>query len=271
MSILTKIKDRISRAAQRGLGIDGVRFDLQVGLNQIQSKLAELESTTTRLESTTTRTGGQLQNLRSFLTWYSNRVEPWFWTGNFSYADPEKELAGLLFNFLPGRILVDLGGPSGFTAAAAEIGYQVVSVGPPQTITSPEVSKTLPNEIDFLSITRQQLNPETIKALGSIRPSVIQAGFTRDDLRSGRPDSHSGGTVSTADMIAELRKREYYWNVMVFRTDPDDFIRMGTNLASVPSQGWGTILFFRDYQLFLKAFHWCKTTLPRFRAAQLAK
>jgi hypothetical protein len=264
MSILTKIKDRISRAAQRGLGIDGVRFDLQVGFNQIQSKLAELESTSTR-------TGDQLQNLRSFLTWYSNRVEPWFWTGNFSYADPEEELAGLLFNFLPGRILVDLGGPSGFTAAAAEIGYQVVSVAPPQTITSPDVSKTLPNEIDFLSITRQQLNPETIKALGSIRPSVIQAGFTGDDLQSGRPDSHSGDTVSTADMIAELRKREYYWSVMVFRTDPDDFIRMGTNLASVPSQGWGTILFFRDYQLFLKAFHWCKTTLPRFRAAQLAK
>jgi hypothetical protein len=277
MSILERIKDQISRIGQRALGIDAVRFNQQVTLetlerlNHDQNKLSVLiQSKFAELGSQTTRTSDQLQNLRSFLTWYSNRVEPWFWTGNFSLSDPEEELAGLLFNFLPGRFLIQLGPPDKFSKAAAELGFQVLSVNPPDTIASPQVSETLPEQIDFLDIAGEQFSLEIIKAFDSTRPSVIKAGFVGENLSSKRPDNHPASEVSVGDLITEWRKREYYWNVIIFRTAPDDFIRMGTNLAGVPREAWGSILFFRDYQLFLKAFHWCKTTLPRFRAARLA-
>jgi len=178
-------------------------------------------------------------------------------------------LAGFLFNFLSGRVLVEVG-PSagGFTKAATEIGYEVHHVEPQNTIGSLAASKSLPDTVDFLSIAHQYLDLEILKALDWIQPAIIQAEFEGPDLHSSRDNDEQKAPVSVSEIITELRKREYYWNVIIFRTEAEALIRMGTNLVGVPSQSWGKILFFRDHQLFLKAFHWCKTTPPRFRAAR---
>jgi hypothetical protein len=288
MSILRKIGHTLSNTAQEALGIDNIRFNLQVALekleriHEVESKLAELQSRSASIEATSASieaksttieansasTSNQIQNLKTFLTWYTNRVEPWFWTGNFSQTDPEEELAGFLFNFLPGHTLIQLGSAStGFAKAATEIGYEVHSLEPPDSIGSLAASKSLPKTVDFLNFTRENVDQETVKALDSIRPEVIQAEFIDEAPKSGAGPIPEKAPISASELIKELRSREYYWNVIIFRTEAEGFIRMGTNLASVPKQAWGNLLFFRDYQLFLKAFHWCKTTLPRFRAA----
>jgi hypothetical protein len=285
MSILAKIKDRLSRTSQRALGIDGIRFNLQTALErleriyEVESKLAELQSRSASIEAKSASieaksasTSNQIQNLKTFLTWYSNRVEPWFWTGNFSQTDPEEELAGLLFNFLSGHTLIQLGSAStGFAKAAAEIGYEVHSLELPDSTGSLAASESLPKTVDFLNITRENVDQETVKAIDSIRPEVIQAEFIDEGPKSGGGSIQEKAPISASKLIKELRSREYYWNVIIFRTEAEGFIRMGTNLASVPNQAWGSLLFFRDHQLFLKALHWCKTTLPRFRAAPLAR
>src|SRR4029077_4301972 len=120
-------------------------------------KLAELQSRSASIEAMSAKsatTSNQIQNLKTFLTWYSNRVEPWFWTGNFSQTDPEEELAGFLFNFLSGHILLHLGSAStGFVKAAAEIGYEVHSLELPDSIGSLAASESLPKTVDFLNIT----------------------------------------------------------------------------------------------------------------------
>jgi hypothetical protein len=302
MSILRKIGHTLSNTAQEALGIDKIRFNLQVALEkleriyEVESKLAGLQSRSASIEamsasieamsasieaksatieaksatieanSASTRT--QIENLKTFLTWYTNRVEPWFWTGNFSQTDPEEELAGFLFNFLPGHVLLHVGSAStGFAKAATEIGYEVRSLEPPDSIGSLAASEGLPKTVDFLNITRENVDQETVKALDSIRPEVIQAEFIDEAPMSGAGPIQEKAPISASKLIKELRSREYYWNVIIFRTEAEGFIRMGTNLASVPNQAWGNLLFFRDQQLFLKAFHWCKTTLPRFRAA----
>ena len=274
MSILRKIRDRLSGTSQRALGIDAIRFNLQVALErleriyEVESKLAELQSRSASIEANTASTNNQIQNLKTFLTWYSNRVEPWFWTGNFSQTDPEEELAGLLFNFLSGHVLLQLGSAStGFAKAAAEIGYEVHSLELPDSIGSLAASESLLKTVDFLNITRENVDQETVRVLDSIRPEVIQAEFVDEAPKSGGGPIQEKAAISASELIKELRSREYYWNVIIFRTEAEGFIRMGTNLASVPNQAWGKMLFFRDHQLFLKAFHWCKTTLPRFRAA----
>ena len=278
MSVLARIKDQISRIGQRALGIDGVRFNQQVTLETLgrvdhdQSKLSELiQRKFAELEAKTTQTGDQVQNLRSFLTWYSNRVEPWYWTGNFSLSDPEEELAGLLFNFLPGNVLFNVGQKTcQFAKAAAEVGYEVHHSELPINISPPKGSKTFPDRVDFVNITRENTNLETIKALDSIQPVVIQVGFADNSLPMGSANDQVKTVISAPEITKELRKQGYYWNVVIFRTDAEPFIRMGTNLGGVPEKASGNILFFRDHQLFLKAFHWCKTTLPRYRAAPLA-
>jgi hypothetical protein len=285
MSIVTKIKDALSAAARRALGIDGIRFQLQVAMERleriygIESKLAELQSRTgsidTRtatIDGRTARSSDQIQNLRSFLTWYSNRVEPWFWTGNFSQTEPEEELAGLLFNFLPGRSLIDVGAKDeSFAKAAAAVGYNVLSIEPPATIASLAASKTLPAAVDFLKIAPEHFDLEMVKSLDGMKPAVVQTAFVSGGGKAIDDAKQPPVALTPTEIISELRSREYYWNVMIFRTETEGFIRMATNLAGVPGQAWGSLLFFQDHQLFLKAFHWCKTTLPRFRAAPLAR
>lgn len=290
MSIIQKTKDALTSTTQKALGIDGIRFNLQVALErleriyELESKITELQSRnasidartasidarTASIEARTASTSDQIQNLKNFLTWYSNRVEPWFWSGNFSHADPEEELAGLLFNFLPGSVLLTVGPEnSNFTKAAAEAGYEVHYLEPPNNAALPGV-KTSADRIDFLNITRGNVDAGLVKALDSIQAAVIQIEFANDNILPAHDRVQQKAPVSTPEIIKELRKQGYYWNVTIFRTEVESFIRMGTNLASVPDKAWGTIVFFRDHQLFLKAFHWCKTTLPRYRAAPLA-
>jgi hypothetical protein len=295
ISMLTKFKNGISSVGQRALGIDDVRFKLGVALEKLDSGLAKLDLGLAKLDSGLGKLekldleltkldrlawiegdvgtlNQQVQNLRSYLAWSTHRVEPWFWTGNFSQSDPEEELAALLFNFLVSRILVDAGpGPGRFAQVAAEIGYQVFCLEPPNTIDSLVASGTLPGPIDFLNLAKDVFDLQFVNTLDSLQPTVIQAEFFNQEL----PLSHEGGQQSAhsplSEIMKEMRKRQYYWTVIIFRTEAEDFIRLATNLVILPNQAWGKILFFRDYQLFLKAFHWCKTALPRFRAAPLAK
>src|ERR1700758_4259814 len=143
MSTVQKIKDALTSAAQKALGIDGIRFSLQVALERleriydIESKLAQLESRSATIDARIASTSDQIHNLKNFLSWYSNRVEPWFWTGNFSQTDPEEELAAFLLNFLPGSKLVGVGPKSEQSVeAAAASGYEVLWVEPSGSITS---------------------------------------------------------------------------------------------------------------------------------------
>ena len=280
MPIVGKIKDEISKAGQRSLGIDDVRFKLDAALGKldlalqklgrIESLEAEMARIDDRITGEAARINDQINNLKFFLTWYSNRVEPWFWTGNFTLSDPEEELAGLLFTFLPGSVLLTVGPEnSNFTKAAAEAGYEVHHLEPPNYAALPGVKTSL-DRIDFVNITRENVDAGLLSALDSIQPSVIQIEFADDKVLPAHDRVQQKAPVSAPEIIKELRKQGYYWNVIIFRTEVESFIRMGTNLASVPDKAWGTIVFFRDHQLFLKAFHWCKTTLPRYRAAPLA-
>jgi len=280
MPIVGKIKDEISKAGQRSLGIDDVRFKLDAALGKldlalqklgrIESLEAEMARIDDRITGEAARINDQINNLKFFLTWYSNRVEPWFWTGNFTLSDPEEELAGLLFTFLPGSVLLTVGPEnSNFAKAAAESGYEVHYLAPPNNAALLGVKTSL-DRIDFVNITRENVDAGLLSALDSIQPSVIQIEFADDNALSAHDRVQRKAPVPAPDIIKELRKQGYYWSVIIFRTEVEGFIRMGTNLASIPDNAWGTIVFFRDHQLFLKAFHWCKTTLPRYRAARLA-
>jgi len=137
-----------------------------------------------------------------------------------------------------------------------------------RTIASLVSSKTLPPQIDILKIDTGYADLEVIKGLGPVRPAAIQIEFLSEDLTLQRGDHHTP-VASASEKIKVMRDLEYYWNIIIFRVDSEDFVRMATNLAGTPKQSWGKIFFFQDYQLFLKAFHWCKGALPRFQATAL--
>jgi uncharacterized protein YoxC len=295
--MLTRIKDKISRMAQRALGIDDLRSKLNVMISKLDvmsSKLdvmsSKLDVITSKLDVITNKSDQldpKLQNLiergdslfwqirgvsegldrlRSFLTWSANRVEPWLPAESFSQTEPDYDLAGFLYNFLPSRVAVDIGAAdSEFAKALSGIGYQVFCFA-----STAEAFEKLTNEmqIDLLKLDTGDKDLEAIKGLTSVRPAVVQIDFLSEGLTSDRSKNQSAA-VSTSEKINAMRDLEYYWNIIIFRVDSEDFVRMATNLAGTPKQSWGKIFFFQDYQLFLKALHWCKGALPRFQATAL--
>jgi FkbM family methyltransferase len=378
--MLSRIKDQISRMAQRALGIEGVRSTLDVvnskldvvgskvdamgskldvigsKLDVVDSKLdvvgskldvvgSKLDVVGSKLDVITNKLAQldpKLQNLiekgeslfwqirqvsegldrlRSFLTWSANRVEPWLPAESFSQTEPDYDLAGFLYNFLPNRVAVDVGATdSEFAKALSGIGYQVfcfaataetfeklrnetvnlprvevfdfdveaaetlpenapTNGGPMDpsehrgdtprvtTIASLMSSGILPPQIDLVKIDTDCTNLEVTKGLASVCPAVVQIDFSSEDVVKQRKDQMP--VVSASENIKAMRDLGYYWNIIIFRVDSEDFVRMAANLGGTPRQSWGKIFFFQDYQLFLKAHQWCKGALPRFRASSL--
>jgi hypothetical protein len=277
-AMLTRIKDTISRIAQRAMGIDTVQFKLDTVTSKLDQLDATENSATKKLDQLDTKleklfwemrrlSDGQ-DRLKSFLTWSANRVEPWLPAESFSQTEPDYDLAGFLYNFFPNRVAVEIGAPeSEFAKALSEVGYKVFSFA-----SMAEAFEKLGKEgqPDLLKVDTGDTDLEAIKCLDSVRPSVVQIGFLSEDLAAQRRGEQTP-VGSASEKIKAMHDLEYYWNIIIFRVDSEDFVRMATNLAGTPKQSWGKIFFFQDYQLFLKAHHWCKGALPRFRASALPR
>jgi hypothetical protein len=308
--------------------LDVIGSKLDVTANKLAGLDPKLQNLIDRSDSLFWQTRGVsegMDRLRSFLTWSANRVEPWLPAESFAQTEPDYDLAGFLYNFLPNRVAVEVGTvDSEFAKALSGTGYQVfcfagtaetfeklrsetvnlprvevldfvieaterltenalTNAGPVQpskhradspsehprvtTIASLVSSGILPPQIDLLKIDTGDTDLEVAKGLASVRPTVVQIEFSSEDLVKQRKDEMP--VVSASEKIKAMRDLEYYWNIIIFRVNSEDFVRMATNLGGTPEQSWGKIFFFQDYQLFLKAQHWCKGALPRFQATAL--
>jgi hypothetical protein len=288
--MFARVKQKITEFAQHALGIDGVRYQLDTLSNQESETLNRLDKMSWQLSESSESFG----RLKSFLMWSSSRVEPWLPWENFAQTEPDYDLAGFLYNFLPNRTVVDAGvSDPEYPRALAEIGYQVFCVvfNPDETKrlgtlsharikilemsslaygeqaeTENEASSSLPvlpSRIDLIKIDPAMF--DFLKSASPIRPAVVQTEFTSAE----QPSSQIKNERAVSEIIKSMRDSEYYWNIIVYRTESEDFVRMAVNLATTPKQSWGKIFFFQDYQLFLKANHWCKSALPRFTAEAL--
>jgi hypothetical protein len=288
--MFARVKQKITEFAQHALGIDGVRYQLDSLSNQANETLNRLDKMSQELRESSESFG----RLKSFLMWSSSRVEPWLPWENFAQTEPDYDLAGFLYNFLPNRTAVDAGvSDPEYPKALAEIGYQVfcVAFNPDETKrlgalahtririlemsslaygeqaeTENEASSSLPvlpSRIDLIKIDPARF--DFLKSASPVRPAVVQTEFASTE----QPSSEGKNEKTASEIIKSMRDLEYYWNIIVYRTESEDFVRMAANLATTPKRSWGKIFFFQDYQLFLKANHWCKSALPRFRAEAL--
>jgi FkbM family methyltransferase len=137
---------------------------------------------------------------------------------------------------------------------------------PVRTIESLIKSGELPEQIDFLKVDTEGFDLEVIKGLGVIRPSVVQTEFWGDDFVFVRNEKNRRKLISPGEIIREMRNRDYFWNLIVFRVEAEAYVRFAANLANAPKRAWGNMLFFRDHSLFLEALRWCQGALPRFQA-----
>jgi hypothetical protein len=147
-----------SRNAGAKLGVISSKLDvgsskLDVGTNTLAQLDPKLQNLTERSDSLfwqIRQVSEGLDRLKSFLTWSANRVEPWLPAEGFAQTEPDYDLAGFLYNFLPNRVAVDVGAAdTEFAKALSEIGYQVFCIAG-----TAETSQKLRNE---KSITRPSL------------------------------------------------------------------------------------------------------------------
>jgi FkbM family methyltransferase len=138
---------------------------------------------------------------------------------------------------------------------------------PVRTIESLVKGGELPGQIDFLKVDTEGFDLEVIKGLGNIRPAVVQTEFRGDEIVFVRNEENRQNLISSVETVREMRNRNYFWSIIVFRTEAENCVRFGTNLASAPKNAWGNMLFFRDHSLFLEALRWCQGVLPRFQAS----
>src|SRR5260221_750635 len=137
---------------------------------------------------------------------------------------------------------------------------------PVRTIESLVKSGELPEQIDFLKVDSEGFDLEVVKGLGEILRLVVQTEFWGDDFVFVRNDENRRNLISSAEIVREMRNRDYFWNIIVFRVEAEAYVRFAANLANAPKRAWGNMLFFRDHSLFLEALRWCQGALPRFQA-----
>jgi FkbM family methyltransferase len=142
---------------------------------------------------------------------------------------------------------------------------------PVRTIESLVKSGEVPEQIDFLKVDTEGFDLEVVKGLGVIRPAVVQTEFWGDDFVFVRNEVNCDNLVASAELIREMRNRDYFWNIIVFRVEGENYVRFATNLANAPKMAWGNILFFRNHSLFLEALRWCQGMLPRLQTLPQGK
>jgi len=133
--------------------------------------------------------------------------------------------------------------------------------GVPKQPDSPEMPKVLFDDFSMLKIDTCESGIELLQVMSGLCPAVIQVRFFgQESLKSENADA----TVPTTDLVEEVRKRGYRWNLLLFRLEGELATRLTTNLNSLPRLSWGSLVFFRDYHLFEQAYGWSKSVLPRF-------
>jgi FkbM family methyltransferase len=370
--MLESLRHKTASLAQRGLAIDALHRKLDVALGRLEAlefafasnvtaisqRMDRLADLSDNIDARARRSEDELRKLEEHFTRlnlvvksleqrFNERLaisEPWLPEEHFVHSEPEYYLAAFLHNFLPNRVLLDVGANVGdFTEVVSDSGYHVyafepfpatfgrlkarmadrgnvktfnVALGstettlplyvasepsdarqddpslyntfrphfvreslvfaetvdvPVRTIESMVKSGEVPEQIDFLKVDTEGFDLEVVRGLGNIRPSVVQTEFWGDDFLFVRDETNRENFASSAEIISELRNRDFFWNIIVFRMDAESFVRFGTNLASAPKKAWGNMLFFRDHNLFLEALRWCQGALPRFQALASGK
>ncbi len=116
---------------------------------------------------------------------------------------------------------------------------------------------TIPKEIGVIRINTAGYDLEVVRGMNGRRYPVVSVGFWDDS----HPFAKQNLTYSAASMVSQLRNRGYLWHICLYRLPG----QRGTfflcqNEAPLPNSS-GNLIFFQDYELFLRAQHWCSVAM----------
>jgi FkbM family methyltransferase len=125
---------------------------------------------------------------------------------------------------------------------------------------------TIPQDIGLVKIDTEGYDLEVVRGMGERRYPVVAAEFWDAEI----PFGGSGQLYSLNSMADEMRRRDYFWYIVLYRIWGENQSAFYCNHDKSIPNSWGNIVFFRDYAIFAQAQAWCSAALPRtyFKAAQ---
>ena len=124
---------------------------------------------------------------------------------------------------------------------------------------------TLPQDIGLVKIDTEGYDLEVVRGMGDYRYPVVAAEFWDSEI----PFGGSGQLYTLECMVGEMRRRNYFWHIVLYRIWGQNQAGFYCNHDKSIPKAWGNIVFFRDYPIFAQAQSWCSAVLPRtyFKAA----
>jgi hypothetical protein len=118
-----------------------------------------------------------------------------------------------------------------------------------------------PNRADFpvLRTTMAELGNAEIPTKEGLAYQIVAAEY------SVAKEAPAGENALGKSAIRGMHTRGYPWTLLIFRVEGVEAVRFAANLPMVPDMSSGSLIFFRDYQLFEQAYRWSQTALPWFQ------
>jgi hypothetical protein len=119
--------------------------------------------------------------------------------------------------------------------------------------------KEIPAGFSVLRITAKDLESSMATDVDRLSPEVIATPFSSEDALV------ADELASSEQLIREMRKFGYHWNLMVFQMANAPAFRFAANLGRIPDMSSGDLLFFKSFELFERTYRWAQLVLPRFQ------
>jgi FkbM family methyltransferase len=118
---------------------------------------------------------------------------------------------------------------------------------------------TLPQGIGLVKIDTEGYDLEVVRGMGEHRYPVVATEFWDSEI----PFGGSGQLYTLESMVGEMRRRDYFWHIVLYRIWGQNQSGFYCNHDKSIPKTWGNIVFFRDYSIFTQAQFWCSAVLPR--------
>jgi len=119
--------------------------------------------------------------------------------------------------------------------------------------------REIPTGFSLLRITAKDLESSMATDLNRLSPEVVDTPFSSQDALV------ADELASSKQLIREMRKFGYHWNLLVFRMANAPAFRFAANLGRTPDMSSGDLLFFKNFELFERTYRWAQLVLPRFQ------
>jgi methyltransferase FkbM-like protein len=132
---------------------------------------------------------------------------------------------------------------------------------PVKTIAGLVAESDLPRDFDLVKMDTEGFDLEVVRGMGDIKPRFVVTEFWGEEFIFSRDHTPEEKAQQT-ELLAEMRRRGYWWSLILYRLEGSHTVQFTANSATVPKRGWGNVFFFRDYEPFIQSVRWCQLVLP---------